>query len=82
MSSSLDLCVTALLSRIVPVRKTRLRKNQFNICERIHEAEYKTLGRPNDPKGGKLLEPAHKLEITLEPDTYTEEKSGLLALEQ
>ena len=40
----------------------------------MHEPEYQDMKQPIDPKDGKMIEPAHKLEITLEPDIYTEEK--------
>jgi arginyl-tRNA---protein transferase len=32
--------------------------------------------RPIDKETKEPIEPAHKFEVTLEPDTFTEEKSG------
>ncbi|ATY60970.1 Arginine-tRNA-transferase [Cordyceps militaris] len=46
--------------------ESKRRNNEFNLLERVHEAEY---GRLKTPP-----EPAHKLEITLEEDNFTEEK--------
>lgn len=55
-------------SRLYPKTKeeSRRRNNEFNLLERVHEAEYGQLKTPP--------EPAHKLEITLEEDNFTEEK--------
>ncbi|KAK5997321.1 Arginyl-tRNA--protein transferase 1 [Cladobotryum mycophilum] len=46
--------------------ETKKRDNEFNLTERIHEAEYDKLKTPP--------EPAHKLIVTLEEDNFTEEK--------
>ncbi|KAM6482183.1 arginine-tRNA-protein transferase [Trichoderma sp. SZMC 28011] len=46
--------------------ETKKRDNEFCLTERIHEAE---LNRVKTPP-----EPAHKWEVTLEEDTFTEEK--------
>jgi arginine-tRNA-protein transferase len=45
------------------------RKNDFDLVERVHESEYKSLKTPPDP--------AHRFEVTLEPDTFTDEKYEL-----
>ncbi|KAK7416263.1 Arginyl-tRNA--protein transferase 1 [Neonectria punicea] len=46
--------------------EAKMRDNHFNLVERIHEAE--------DSKLLKPPEAAHKLEVTLEHDDFTEEK--------
>ncbi|TQV94772.1 Arginine-tRNA-protein transferase [Cordyceps javanica] len=55
-------------SRLYPRTKeeSKRRNNEFNLSERVHEAEY---GRLKTPP-----EPAHRLEITLEEDNFTKEK--------
>ncbi|KAF2141222.1 uncharacterized protein K452DRAFT_318885 [Aplosporella prunicola CBS 121167] len=50
--------------------KTRQR-NTFDLFEAVHEAEYSNLKRPP--------EPAHRFEVTLEPDNFTEEKFQLFS---
>ncbi|KAF3914280.1 hypothetical protein AA313_de0210378 [Arthrobotrys entomopaga] len=51
--------------------KKRKRSAGFDLLERVHEPEHDTLKQKNP------LEPAHKLEIRLEPNTFTEEKYKL-----
>ncbi|KAK6528378.1 Arginyl-tRNA--protein transferase 1, variant 2 [Arthrobotrys megalospora] len=51
--------------------KRRKRLAGFNVVERIHEPEYATLKSKNP------LEPAHKFEIRLEENTFTQEKYEL-----
>ncbi|UNI19793.1 Arginyltransferase [Purpureocillium takamizusanense] len=46
--------------------QTKKRDNEFCLADRIHEAEYSHLKTPP--------EPAHKLVVTLEEDSFTEEK--------
>lgn len=55
-------------SRRYPKTKeeSKKRNNEFDLVERIHEAEYQHLKTPP--------EPAHKLKVTLEADDFTEEK--------
>ncbi|KAF2005121.1 arginine-tRNA-protein transferase 1 [Amniculicola lignicola CBS 123094] len=48
--------------------KARLR-NTFDLTTAAHESEYGQIQRPP--------EPAHRFEVTLEPDTFTMEKYGL-----
>lgn len=48
--------------------KTQLR-NTFDLIGTTHESEYANLKRPPDP--------AHRFEVTLEPDVFTEEKFEL-----
>jgi len=45
------------------------RKNEFNLVERVHESELQSL--PTPPL------PAHEFIVTLEPDTFTEEKYAI-----
>ncbi|OAA54036.1 Arginine-tRNA-protein transferase [Cordyceps fumosorosea ARSEF 2679] len=49
--------------------ESRRRKNEFNLVERVHEAEYGRLKMPPTP--------AHKLQVTLEEDNFTEEKFAI-----
>lgn len=44
-------------------------KNNFNLISAIHESEYSNVKKP--------LEPAHRFEVSLEPDAFTEEKYTL-----
>jgi hypothetical protein len=60
----------------VRCREKKRRKNYFDLAEAIHEAEYKNLKHPTDPKSKQPIEPAHKFEVTIEEDKYTEEKYG------
>ncbi|ETS78749.1 hypothetical protein PFICI_08602 [Pestalotiopsis fici W106-1] len=46
--------------------ESRRRKQEFDLVERIHEAETQRLQTPPQP--------AHTFEVTLEPDIFTEEK--------
>lgn len=50
-------------------QECRRRDNEFDLVERIHEAESKCLKTPPDP--------AHEFVVNLEPDTFTEEKYAL-----
>ncbi|MCJ1472185.1 Arginyl-tRNA--protein transferase 1 [Lambiella insularis] len=70
-----------LAARLCPKSREekRRKKQNFDLCKRIHEAEYPTIKRPPVPKSGKPIEPAYKFEVSLESDTYTEEKYALFA---
>ena len=48
-------------------------KQTFNLAERVHEAEAAALGELKN-KPGKIIKPAHDLVVSLESDTFTEEK--------
>lgn len=48
--------------------QARARDSAFNLVDRIHEAEAEVLKSKNP------LQPAHQFVVTLEPDTFTEEK--------
>lgn len=50
----------------IPRQEARKRDNEFDLVQRVHEAETHQLKAE--------LEPAHRFEVTLEPDTFTEEK--------
>lgn len=49
-----------------PRAEVRRRNNEFDLVQRIHEPEAQFLKTP--------LSPAHEFTVTLEPDTFTEEK--------
>lgn len=55
-------------ARLYPKSREEIKKrgNEFNLSERIHEAEYGRLKMPP--------EPAHNLVVTLEENNFTEEK--------
>ena len=55
-----------------------MRRDQFDLSEAVHEAEYALLPRPIDPATQKPIEPDHQFTVTLESDAYTEEKWVLL----
>lgn len=55
-------------------REKKHRRNRFDTCEAVHEAEYNNVKRPVDPRTKKTIEPAHKLDVSLEPDHFTKEK--------
>ena len=56
------------LTKIFCREKKRKRLAGFDVVERVHEPEYATLKAENP------LEPAHKFEIRLEENTFTQEK--------
>ncbi|KAL9127097.1 MAG: hypothetical protein Q9217_003972, partial [Psora testacea] len=53
------------------------RRNTFDLCRCVHEAEYGNLKRPSDKRTKEPIEPAYKFEVTLEADSYTAEKYAL-----
>ncbi|KAL2135232.1 hypothetical protein VTI74DRAFT_9324 [Chaetomium olivicolor] len=53
-----------------PRAEVRRRHNVFDLVERIHESEHQYLKEPPPS-------PAHVFTVTLEPDTFTEEKYGV-----
>ncbi|MCJ1351836.1 MAG: Arginyl-tRNA--protein transferase 1 [Icmadophila ericetorum] len=53
------------------------RRNHFDIAEAINQFQYCNVKKPVDPATKDHIEPAHKFEIILEPDTFTEEKYAL-----
>lgn len=40
----------------------------------MHKSEYINIQRPINPKTKHPIEPAHRFDVTLEPDNFTEEK--------
>lgn len=56
----------------------RLKRDKFDVVDAVHKAEYDCLPKPTGKKTGKPIEPAHKLEITLEPDNCTKEKHDVM----
>ena len=56
-------------------REKKRRKNRFDLSDAVHESEYQHVKRPIDTRIQRQIEPAHKFEVTLEPDNFTEEKS-------
>ena len=54
------------------------KRDKFDVADVVHKAEYDRLPKPIGKKTKKSIEPAHKLEITLEPDTSTKEKHNVM----
>ncbi|MCJ1389570.1 Arginyl-tRNA--protein transferase 1 [Xylographa bjoerkii] len=61
------------------LREKKHYRTKFDLSLRIHEAEHHCIKRPTDPSTKKSIEPAHKFEVTLEADSFTEEKYTLFA---
>ncbi|KAL9612241.1 MAG: hypothetical protein Q9167_003154 [Letrouitia subvulpina] len=57
----------------------RRSKSQFAVCETVHESESSFVKKPFDSKTKQVIEPAHTFEVSLEPDSFTEEKYQLFA---
>ncbi|KAL9596162.1 MAG: hypothetical protein Q9219_005982 [cf. Caloplaca sp. 3 TL-2023] len=70
-------CALGLLIKLYESRQKRWRKNHFDLHTAIHEAEFSHVERPTNPKTKEPIAPAHKFEVYLEPDNYTEEKYSL-----
>ncbi|MCJ1288582.1 Arginyl-tRNA--protein transferase 1 [Xylographa carneopallida] len=70
-----------LAARLCPKSREEKKhyRTTFDLSLRIHEAEYQCIKRPNFSATKKSIEPAHKFVVTLEADTYTEEKYFLFA---
>lgn len=56
----------------------RQKRDKFDVVDAVHKAEYAHLPKPVGKKTGKPIEPAHKLEVKLEPDTCTKEKHDVM----
>lgn len=56
----------------------RAKRDKFEVVDAAHKAEYNVLPRPVGKKTQQPIEPAHKFEVTLEPDTCTKEKHGVM----
>ncbi|MCJ1280829.1 Arginyl-tRNA--protein transferase 1 [Xylographa opegraphella] len=70
-----------LAARLCPKSREEKQRyrTKFDLSLRIHEAEYQCVKRPINSSSKKSIEPAHKFEVTLEADTFTEEKFALFA---
>ncbi|KAG8531023.1 uncharacterized protein KY384_004380 [Bacidia gigantensis] len=58
-------------------QETKRLKNTFDLWHTVHESEYNYITKPLDLKTQQHIVPAHKFEVTLEPDNYTKEKYDL-----
>ncbi|RVX76073.1 hypothetical protein B0A52_00430 [Exophiala mesophila] len=56
--------------------KRRLR-GVFDLTSAVHKAEYDNIKRPVGKKSSKPIEPAHKFQVNLESDSFTEEKYSI-----
>ena len=56
----------------------RQKRDKFDVVEAVHGAEYDRLPRPTDKKTKQPIEPAHKLEVSLEADSCTKEKHDVM----
>lgn len=61
-------------ARLTHIREKRERKQNFDVRKAVVEAEYSHIKRPVDPKTKRHLEPAHKFEVTVEPDSISQRK--------
>jgi arginine-tRNA-protein transferase len=66
---SMNVVLTHALSR-----EKKTQRDIFDLKTSVHKSEYSNLKRPINPKTKKQIEPAHKFEVTVEPDNFTEEK--------
>lgn len=57
------------------LREKKRRRNRFDLADAVHESEHQHVKRPTDTRTQEQIEPAHKFEVILEPDKFTEEKS-------
>lgn len=55
-------------------REKRSKRDKFDLLEAVHKSEYESIKRPVGKKTNAPIEPAHKFEVNLEPDKYTNEK--------
>lgn len=58
----------------VTISEKRRRRNCFSLNETVLGCEYITVKKPVDKRTKEPIEPAHKFEVTLEPDLFTQEK--------
>lgn len=61
-----------------PREVKRQKRGTFDVVEAVNSAQYDRLPRPTSPMTGKPIEPAHRLEITLEADSCTKEKHDVM----
>ena len=50
------------------------RKTIFDLQASVHASEYSDLEKPVDPKTKERVEPAHRIDIKLESDSFSKEK--------
>jgi len=58
-------------------REKKRRKNQFDVCEAVHESEHQRVKKPIDTRTKESIKAAHNFEVFLEPDNFTEEKCAM-----
>lgn len=56
----------------------RARRDKFDVVDAVHKAEYNIVPKPVGKKTRQPIEPAHKFEVTLEPDSCTKEKHSVM----
>lgn len=56
----------------------RENRDRFDVVEAVHKAEYGRLSKPVGKKSNQPIEPAHKFEVSLEPDSCNKEKHELM----
>lgn len=52
-------------------REKRYRKSTFDLLKLVHETEYSNVPKPKDPTTKVPIEPAHKFEVDIEPDSFS-----------
>jgi arginyl-tRNA---protein transferase len=55
-------------------REKKAKRDNFDLLNEVHLAEYKNVRRPLGRKSNQPIEPAHRFEVNLEADTSTKEK--------
>ncbi|OJD20243.1 hypothetical protein ACJ73_08422, partial [Blastomyces percursus] len=55
----------------------KLRKTKFDLLQRVHEVEYANVKRPRDPKTKRPIEPAHRFDVNIESDSFSQAKYDL-----
>ena len=66
--------VSATFVRADLAREKRRLRGVFDLTSAVHKAEYDNIKRPVGKKSSKPIEPAHKFQVNLESDSFTEEK--------
>lgn len=56
----------------------RQKRDKFDLLDAVHRAEYSHVPKPVGKKTKQPIEPAHKFEVTLEPDSCTKEKHDVM----
>ncbi|EDN10132.1 conserved hypothetical protein [Histoplasma mississippiense (nom. inval.)] len=52
----------------------KLRKSKFDLLQRVHEVEYTNVKKLRDPKTKRAIEPAHRFEVNIESDSFSQAK--------